>query len=71
MPGRERGLLERFAFTALTGQRRTRGWSPVFRFARLAFLVFLATLRMDPKRIRPEPGGRHGALVDVQGRLRG
>ena len=70
MPGRERDLLDRFAFMALTEQRRTRRWSLVLRFAWLAFLVFLAILWMDPKWIRPEPGGRHGALVDVRGRIR-
>lgn len=67
MPGRERDLVERFAFMALVEQRRTRRWNLVFRFAWLAFLVFLAVLWMDPEWIPPDPGGRHSALVDVRG----
>ena len=66
-PGRERDAIERFAFMALVEQRRTRRWNLVFRFAWLAFLVFLAVLWMDPEWIRPDPGGRHSALVDVRG----
>ena len=67
VPGRERDLSERFAFMALAEQRRTRRWNLVFRFAWLAFLVFLAVLWMDPEWLRPEPGGPHSALVDVRG----
>ena len=67
VPGRERDLSERFAFMALAEQRRTRRWNLVFRFAWLAFLVFLAVLWMDPEWIRPESGGPHSALVEVRG----
>lgn len=67
MPGRERDPVERFAFMALVEQRRTRRWNLVFRFAWLAFLVFLAVLWMDPEWISPDSGGRHSALVDVRG----
>ena len=67
MPGRERDPIERFAFMALVEQRRTRRWNLVFRFAWLAFLVFLAVLWMDPEWISPDSGGRHSALVDVRG----
>ena len=67
MRGRERDPVERFAFMALVEQRRTRRWNLVFRFAWLAFLVFLAVLWMDPEWISPDSGGRHSALVDVRG----
>ena len=38
MPGRERDLLERFAFMALAEQRRTRRWSLVFLIVGLCYL---------------------------------
>ena len=67
VPGWERELLERLALDSLAEQRRARRWNLVLRSAWLAFLVVLAVLWMDPQWLRPDPGGRHSALVEISG----
>ena len=52
---------------SLAEQRRTRRWNLVFRFAWLAFAIFLAVLWVDPEWPPSDPGGPHSALVEVRG----
>ena len=66
--GWEREALERIALEALREQRRARRWSIFFKLAFLAYLfILLGVLVAGREAAAPIPGGRHTALVDIEG----
>ncbi len=67
--GWEREALERIAMAAITEQRAARRWKIFFRFAFLAVLVLIAWSVFDFSGARVEGGGRHTALVSLDGEI--
>ncbi len=67
--GWEREALERIAMAAITEQRAARRWKIFFRFAFLAVLVLIAWTVLDFSGARVEGGGRHTALVSLDGEI--
>ncbi len=67
--GWEREALERIAMAAITEQRAARRWRIFFRFAFLAVLVLIAWSVFDLSGARVEGGGRHTALVSLDGEI--
>ncbi|NIE64905.1 S49 family peptidase [Burkholderia sp. Ax-1719] len=67
--GWEREALERIAMAAITEQRAARRWRIFFRFAFLAVLVLIAWSVFDFSGARVEGGGRHTALVSLDGEI--
>ncbi len=66
----ERDVLEKLAMSAIQEQRRARHWSIFFKtltFAYLFILLFLFMGWMDGKTEAALGGGKHTALVDMQG----
>lgn len=68
-PGWEREALERIAMVAITEQRAARRWKIFFRFAFLAILVVIAWSLLDLSGARVDSGGRHTALVTLDGEI--
>ncbi|WP_322056576.1 S49 family peptidase [Paraburkholderia sp. J63] len=68
-PGWEREALERIAMAAITEQRAARRWRIFFRFAFLAVLVLIAWSVLDLSGARVDSGGRHTALVTLDGEI--
>lgn len=68
-PGWEREALERIALAAIKEQRAARRWRIFFRFAFLAVLVVIAWGVFDFSGARVEGGGRHTALVSLDGEI--
>lgn len=67
--GWERDALERIAMAAINEQRAARRWKIFFRFAFLAVLVLIAWSVFDFSGARVEGGGRHTALVSLDGEI--
>lgn len=67
--GWERDALERIAMAAINEQRTARRWKIFFRFAFLAVLVLIAWSVFDFSGARVEGGGRHTALVSLDGEI--
>ncbi|WP_027817313.1 S49 family peptidase [Paraburkholderia bannensis] len=67
--GWEREALERIAMAAIHEQRAARRWKIFFRFAFLAVLVLIAWTVLDFSGARVEGGGRHTALVSLDGEI--
>lgn len=67
--GWEREALERIAMAAINEQRAARRWKIFFRFAFLAVLVLIAWTLFDFSGARVEGGGRHTALVSLDGEI--
>ncbi len=67
--GWEREALERIAMAAINEQRAARRWKIFFRFAFLAVLVLIAWTVLDFSGARVEGGGRHTALVSLDGEI--
>lgn len=64
----ERKMITDLAFSSLKEQRRTRRWGIFFKLAFLAYLIIIPFVIMMGKGIGPSiPGGKHTALVDLQG----
>ncbi|HKT97017.1 MAG TPA: S49 family peptidase [Paraburkholderia sp.] len=68
-PGWEREALERIAMAAINEQRAARRWRIFFRFAFLAVLVLIAWSILDLSGARVDSGGRHTALVTLNGEI--
>jgi len=68
-PGWEREALERIAMAAINEQRAARRWKIFFRFAFLAALVLIAWSILDLSGARVDSGGRHTALVTLDGEI--
>ncbi|MCG5074596.1 S49 family peptidase [Paraburkholderia tagetis] len=68
-PGWEREALERIAMAAINEQRAARRWKIFFRFAFLAVLVLIAWSILDLSGARVDSGGRHTALVTLNGEI--
>ena len=69
LPGWERDALERIALAAINEQRAARRWRIFFRFAFLAVLVVIAWSVLDLSGARVDNGGRHTALVTLDGEI--
>ncbi|MBN3855495.1 S49 family peptidase [Paraburkholderia sp. Ac-20340] len=67
--GWEREALERIAMAAINEQRAARRWKIFFRFAFLAVLVLIAWSVFDFSGARVDGGGRHTALVSLDGEI--
>ncbi len=65
----ERKVLEKLALSALQEQRRARRWGIFFKLLTFAYLFFLFVLLADLAGDGSDgmPGGKHTALVDVNG----
>ena len=68
-PGWEREALERIALAAIREQRAARRWKIFFRFAFLVVLLLLAWGLFGLLGARVETGGRHTALVSLNGEI--
>ncbi|QBQ97094.1 S49 family peptidase [Paraburkholderia pallida] len=68
-PGWEREALERIALAAINEQRAARRWRIFFRFAFLAVLAVIAWSLLDLSGARVDSGGRHTALVTLDGEI--
>jgi len=68
-PGWEREALERIALAAINEQRAARRWKIFFRFAFLAALLLIAWSLASLSGARVESGGRHTALVSLNGEI--
>ncbi|RQH09652.1 S49 family peptidase [Paraburkholderia dinghuensis] len=68
-PGWERDALERIALAAINEQRAARRWKIFFRFAFLFVLLVIAWSVVDLSGARVENGGRHTALVTLDGEI--
>lgn len=64
----ERDVIAKLAFSAIQEQRRARRWSIFFRFVFFVFLVLLL-FAAAPKHWEQVGGGRHTALVDIEGEI--
>jgi len=63
----ERGVLEKLAFAALREQRRARRWGIFFKLLGFAYLTFLIVMLFDWPADDGLTGGKHTALVDING----
>lgn len=66
----ERGVLEKLAMSAIQEQRRARHWSIFFKTLTFGYLFLLLFLVMTWDDGNKEPsigGGKHTALIDLQG----
>src|SRR5260370_39260816 len=68
-PNWERAALERIALSAINEQRAARRWKIFFRFAFLAALVVLAWGVIDFSGDKVAAGGRHTALIRLDGEV--
>ncbi|MDE1143029.1 MULTISPECIES: S49 family peptidase [Paraburkholderia] len=67
--GWERDALERIAMAAIVEQRAARRWKIFFRFAFLAVFLLIAWALLDFSGARVEGGGKHTALVSLDGEI--
>ncbi len=63
----ERGLIERLAGAALQEQRRARRWGIFFKFLTFAYITLVLLMAVDWKSLGESDGGKHTALVEVNG----
>jgi protease-4 len=63
----ERGLIEKLATAALKEQRRARLWGIFWKLLTFAYVTFILVMAIDWKDGSDLKGGRHTALVEVQG----
>jgi protease-4 len=64
----ERKILEKVALEAINEQRRARRWSIFFKLLGFAYLTLLLATLVDWEVLKSEgEGGKHTALVEVQG----
>ena len=63
----ERGLIEKLATEALKEQRRARRWGIFWKLLTFAYVTFLIALAIDWKGGGDSKGGRHTALVEING----
>jgi protease IV len=68
-PNWERAALERIALAAINEQRAARRWRIFFRFVFLAVLVAIAWAVLDFSGEKVATGGRHTALVTLDGEI--
>ncbi|PLZ02485.1 S49 family peptidase [Burkholderia sp. WAC0059] len=67
--GWEREALERIALAAIHEQRAARRWKIFFRFAFLAVLLLLVWSVLDVSGTHVSSGGRHTAVVSLDGEI--
>jgi protease-4 len=63
----ERDVLEKLAFAAIKEQRRARRWGIFFKVLGFAYLTFLIIMLFDWRGEDGLTGGKHSALVDLDG----
>jgi len=66
----ERGVLEKLALAAVQEQRRARHWSILFKLLTFGYLFLLLYLFMgwgEPNKESPIGGGKHSALIELNG----
>jgi protease IV len=63
----ERGLIEKLATAALKEQRRARLWGIFWKLLTFAYVTFVIVMAMDWKGGADVSGGKHTALVEMQG----
>jgi protease IV len=63
----ERGLIEKLATEALKEQRRARRWGIFWKLLTFTYVTFLIVLAIDWKGGGDSKGGRHTALVEING----
>jgi protease-4 len=63
----ERDVLEKLAFAAIKEQRRARRWGIFFKLLGFAYLTFLLIVLFDWRGEDGLTGGKHSALVDLNG----
>jgi protease-4 len=63
----ERDVLEKLAFAAIKEQRRARRWGIFFKLLGFAYLTFLLIMLFDWRGEDGLTGGKHSALVDLNG----
>ena len=63
----ERGLIEKLATAALKEQRRARLWGIFWKLLTFAYVTVVIVMAMDWKGAAEVAGGKHTALVEVQG----
>jgi protease-4 len=63
----ERGVIEKLATAALKEQRRARLWGIFWKLLTFAYLTVVIVMAMDWKGAADVAGGKHTALVEVQG----
>ena len=65
--GWERATIEKLAFAALTEQRRARYWGIFFKLMTLAYVTFIMVMAFDWRGEDGITGGKHTALVTLEG----
>ena len=63
----ERGLIEKLATAALKEQRRARLWGIFWKLLTFAYITVVIVMAVDWKSGGDSKGGKHTALVEVQG----
>jgi len=63
----ERGLIEKLATEALKEQRRARRWGIFWKLLTFSYLTLIIMLAVDWKGGGESTGGRHTALVEING----
>jgi protease-4 len=63
----ERGLIEKLATEALKEQRRARRWGIFWKLLTFSYITVLIVLALDLKGSGDAKGGRHTALVEING----
>ncbi len=63
----ERGLIEKIATEALKEQRRARRWGIFWKLLTFLYVTFIIVMAIDWKEGSDGRGGKHTALVEVQG----
>jgi protease-4 len=63
----ERGVLEKLAMSAVQEQRRSRRWGIFFKLSTLGLLFAIVFVAMMGKNETALSGGKHTALIDMQG----
>jgi protease-4 len=63
----ERGLIEKLATAALKEQRRARLWGIFWKLLTFTYITVVIVMAVDWKSGGESKGGRHTALVEVQG----
>ena len=65
--GWERATIEKLAFAALKKQRRARYWGIFFKLMTLAYVTFIMVMAFDWRGEDGITGGKHTALVTLEG----
>lgn len=65
--GWERATIEKLAFAALKEQRRARYWGIFFKLMTLAYVTFIMVMAFDWRGEDGITGGKHTALVTLEG----